>query len=92
VMTRRLMLQLNKIRQIGTPWKVAGMIAAMILIGFSLQIDNVPPAVVGQPVRAGLARTDKNVFAAKGGLKSGDVNQPANLALGNLKLSDHLGE
>ena len=98
VMTRRLLMRLDQIGRIGTPWKVAGMIAAMIMIGLSLGIGTMQPAVVGHTARAGTARADKNVFGnrvgqdGQGRLKSGDVGRTANLALGDLKLTDHLGD
>jgi hypothetical protein len=97
--TRRLMIRLGKIKQIGRMGKAIGIISAMAIIGFSLpefhvqKIDTVQSATVDQPVRAEMKQPEQNqISTVQGESKLERVNSPTNLAFGDLKITDHLGE
>lgn len=93
IITRRLIMGLNRIRNIGRPGKTAGIIAAFILIGFSLQPYSMQLDGMVKPFRADMTRADKIVAdVAQGGLKSESIRPQGYIALDNLKLTDHLGE
>ena len=87
--TRHLMARLGKIGQIGIVGKTVVIFSAMILIGLSLKIDTVQPALAAQPVRAGLTHAGKTISGAAK-MTSGQAGEPAYLVHGGLKLTDHL--
>jgi hypothetical protein len=93
IMTRRLMVRLGRIRQVGVLGKTVGILSVMFLVGLSLKIDTVQPALAAQPVRAGMTHAGETVLGtARSGLKSGHAGSATYLVHGGLKLTDHLGE
>lgn len=97
------MARLRNNKKIGRLVKAAGLVSAMAFIGFSLPVFNeqqvVPArlAAAGQPIRSAMnlamnQADNKTITLALPESKGEQVEPATYLALGNLKLSDQLGQ